>query len=1651
MGTPEEIAAWRKKNGIGTDGPITPPTAPVAPVSDLAARDAALARMGATPTGDQWANLGIPEFMPGVEPKPQLTPEQHMVQGNALPWMMGAVFDIPGQTGAELFSQIPKIATGRWDELEAPTLFTEGATSTIEKFWDRPIWQQFLLGAAFDPLGPPIGLGTIRGLGRAALRGLGRGAADAAIPTPIPGQRALPPARPEAAAAIPGRVGPPLSLPGRVGQEVVGYGPSTTPERYVPMRDVGAQRALGPGVPPDPTPPPPRQTPALTGRVSPIEQAGQVADPRILNFIPRVLRQTARGQVIGSTGVEQPAVFYRSTGTAGQQRVVSYSATRPGAMILEDAPGAVVRGGGVEAVGLKAGSRVLQEGTKDFVSVVGRQRAAESPADFVKRATNAAKEAGYDMVQFSRQPAVRNVLLNEDAVIRNYVTPRTPSQVLRPAAAAVRPVVSEVGQRMLGPGQGVGAGTAETVGRVAPGTVISDRPGVQRISVKRDPTIPYEATGRGEGFAREILRGEIAAASDVGTPVWAVTPDGQVFNLPSANQPGAAAMDVSPVRPRTLDFIIDTNGDTIIVPNAQAPRTGPMTEAWKRNEISQIERRSMSSEAQLTPEGAAAVDQAADAFEAAEIVARLESTPDVRPRPRREGRPFGDDVDNPFPRKPEEALSDAMALPTHEAAHVGIMRLFDGARNAMGLAVEKFVLEGRDKLTRFSKTKALNITREGMLPLFRALHGEIPKEQLSPPLQEIFDDITKLRNTEQADMKAFLAKNIEEGTESLQAVDLNIFQQRMLATPHYFPQLWKSGDTPLMDMGESAFEAELGRAGSNPDFARGRAGSFDEMLELGFEPISWDPYKVMAMRRMAGVEWRETIVFLNRSIQNELAFPADQVSSLTHRVPSKVGSVFEGYRFAASTDQSGITSTLAGNKWAFPNEMAGFIETMWGRKPRLEAPTPVGTRDMLPLLRKFRNGFKSAKLFASFFQHADIFFRATYTSFAPRELLGLKPIGIPSLMKRMVLSQVSTAHRAKIRDKFLSSTPIKGHEDLGISYKMMVEQGLGVQGDITVIQRELADTLQDIQQATNPVGAALQKINNANKFFQSGLFDGVYREGIMHGLESFIIPQTRRQHPTWNAQQVAAEAASKANLMFSSMPQWQTMLKNPALREFMQTMFFSTNESEGLLRQFFGTAVGNQKSFWMQYHAGMFISLAFFANLIHASATKEFLPWKAYTPVDIDNPYGPLQIPGTDIGLGYNSRFLSPQIPLLRGRNDTPIYVDLVGQMDTSLRILLDPGAATAARINVAPRAVANQMSGRTFFGEELGGAFTPEGFGRRSGQAFTDLFGPIGGMSALSALAEGVPELKTVLPEGEARLGWAGQLIQAGGLGFRAERTGEFLDRMSSDIYKEDVTYGGMEQFQKIELREIPQVAEELGLRQEATLKREGAEGNYYAALDAIDGERTAKLMNLVLEIQQGMNPRQVHDQFQNIETFARGRRKQAAVDQAFDAQDVNDSDPNKRALAQYFAIYDHKDVKKPGDDVDFAMFDAIYKQRYVGANAEEPWTEEQFKYVMRNTNTRPIPFTIFNHLGAKTQMKQQMSQLFREQFYREMGRNDLADVSRNRFYMLDELRAAQPVMTAPQATPQPQAPVPQPAQRSSKQEQIEAWRQKNLVGANR
>ncbi len=59
-------------------------------------------------------------------------------------------------------------------------------------------------------------------------------------------------------------------------------------------------------------------------------------------------------------------------------------------------------------------AKILYEGTAEFVKVAGRQKKGESLLDFVARAAQRAKDAGYDAVWFKRQSDVGTAIINRD-------------------------------------------------------------------------------------------------------------------------------------------------------------------------------------------------------------------------------------------------------------------------------------------------------------------------------------------------------------------------------------------------------------------------------------------------------------------------------------------------------------------------------------------------------------------------------------------------------------------------------------------------------------------------------------------------------------------------------------------------------------------------------------------------------------------------------------------------------------------------------------------------------------------------------------------------------------------------------------------------------------------------------------------------------------------------------------------------------------------------------------------------------------------------------------------------------------------------------------------------------------------------------------
>ena len=303
---------------------------------------------------------------------------------------------------------------------------------------------------------------------------------------------------------------------------------------------------------------------------------------------------------------------------------------------------------------------------------------------------------------------------------------------------------------------------------------------------------------------------------------------------------------------------------------------------------------------------------------------------------------------------------------------------------------------------------------------------------------------------------------------------------------------------------------------------------------------------------------------------------------------------------------------------------------------------------------------------------------------------------------------------------------------------------------------------------------------------------------------------------------VAAKAAENVNVMFSSLGSWQTALRHmsPGSQDMMQAAIFSTNETESLVRAALRAVIprivdetatvkgsgsfraGGRASVsgrkgisipgtnsklvmsehfkqFLDWHLGMLAFFAITANLVHFAATGKPLPGSSYIPFKTDDPYAPF-------GIGYKSEFMSPQVPFLKGRNGTPVKVDLVGQMDTAFRWALDPSASAMARLNVIPRAGANQLLGQNFMGQPL------ETAGERIGQFTSDIGAPIAGVNALGAIRESTPGLSSNLPPLETRLGVAGQFAQASGFTLRAEDTNQLKQRMGVAINEEEAEETG-------------------------------------------------------------------------------------------------------------------------------------------------------------------------------------------------------------------------------------------------------------------
>lgn len=724
----------------------------------------------------------------------------------------------------------------------------------------------------------------------------------------------------------------------------------------------------------------------------------------------------------------------------------------------------------------------------------------------------------------------------------------------------------------------------------------------------------------------------------------------------------------------------------------------------------------------------------------------------------------------------EELTPREIAGQGRDSVGMGLLRRYEGRVNTQGLEIRQGLDQGNQLLRslnlgeRGARSQRMTRTPETEA-LFRSLHGE-------GPVPQGMEDIAA-------------AARAQIDAETAATLD---FDPKFMAHPDYFPRGWRHVEVGKPSKTQNAGQASMG---ARPGFSKPRVdATFDEILANTYtrpdgstfklEPVSWNPFEMAALRRVAGAEFREQTELVKHLRDFGVAIPVDGPVPAGYRVP-QVGVAFEGKpRIVPRTPARGEGQAIdAGRgrgeelsffgyteKHAVPNRIADVLENMYGSPMSLgKAPLPGGREvDILGAIRGVSRGSKRVKLLGSLFQHVDFATRTGFATFggAIDDVLAGKPLSavqkavrLPKSIGELAYATASSGRRQSLRNQILSGDPIVEGRP-GISLKGVSEAGW-TQTDISFLPRDIKTVVQDA--AKPPPGATSSMISRAkdraqrvDQAWQDGLFDGVYPQAQITALKNFIVPRLVRQHPDWTDGQIMANAATEVNKMFSSLGNFQTILKNPGMRELMHNLFFSTNEAEGLVRGAFSTVSGPNKGLWGEFAVGGALFLGLVSNVIHFAATGQPLPFERYKPIKRDEH--------SSLGVNYDSRFLSPNVPLVGGAHGAELTLDLMGQMDTTLR-MLDPIAWVSNRFSVPVRAGVNQAKGEDFEGNKV------EGIGDRVGMLAEDMGAPIGAGN-LAFLGGSDP----------GRLGEGGRALESVGLNVNAETNAMLRDRVSQEVY---------------------------------------------------------------------------------------------------------------------------------------------------------------------------------------------------------------------------------------------------------------------------
>lgn len=855
---------------------------------------------------------------------------------------------------------------------------------------------------------------------------------------------------------------------------------------------------------------------------------------------------------------------------------------------------------------------------------------------------------------------------------------------------------------------------------------------------KARPGIDYTLVNR--GFGNEIFIFNVEA-------VTAKKPVSLNYALREAKQ----YFDVLPDEPQKLRAIWESAREVSEAAPAKAvapevpPTTAVKTPAQATAQVKAVQKKGQQAPETVAPQ---------DAREA-----HVEMGSPDGPRPPR-GRPPTAKGEGPPPDDSAETLRQIAAkATTGERPDQTLLRRHEAAISVDARRTSLIVQEGKDML----RAAGIGVMRGGHL---------VPRPQDIPRLDALLNALHNPSRVAAGEIK--VPQGLEAAYQRLrgltdweEAARLD-FDPAMATVTDYFYRGWKppKGAVAGISQGRPLVKT--------PAFKKARVdATYQEMRDAGFEPLSWNPFEQWRISRGQGNRYREQMALVDalKSLGDDFLRPhAGGPIPPGWRVP-EVGPAFEGKPFA-TVDALGEPAVMFTRRWIAPNKIANSMENIYGKRPDLGKLTVAG-RDIDPLAVVDFLTFvpKRAKLTFSLFQQVDFLNRGgagSWSRMADALLAGQPVEAVRALAKypesaaTIVRANFSPSFRRALAQQLDSTEPLIAGRP-GVHMKGIGEAGLSTFDPAMFRWEEMDKMLRSVADEVGMLGQArkvARLVGDLEGAMRRGLFNGVYPAAMMTDIKNNVAPMMARMYPKLNDEQLMGQIAREVNKKYSSIPASQSVLQNRVLRETLRRVFFSVGESEGLLRSAASALGGPSKKFWAKNWLGTYLFLIATAAAIHYAATGKPLPVERYTPISKDK-WGPLPF-------GYNTRFASPTLPL-EGRGGTAITLDIVGQMDTALRIL-NPLQFLSSRESVLIRALVNQVSGSDFFGNPIDDV-GPGGVVSRTVQLAEDMFAPIGAGGITKEVARrNIPGAEQVITEGETRLGMTGLGVQATGLNLRAD-----------------------------------------------------------------------------------------------------------------------------------------------------------------------------------------------------------------------------------------------------------------------------------------